>query len=177
MLYARVNGSFALWDPIRNYWHERSPRGGVRNIDVYRFSESDIWNGLEVELQNGSRQVVCNGLIRDWVTWQFVEGSEETFDTFTKVLNHVSPHIQETLKPGKPMKLPPDDRPIPTLDLPYGPVPVIHASAGIKRILAIAYLLVWAWEAHKQASKQLGGLPQSKFVIIVDEVEAHLHPQ
>ena len=54
---------------------------------------------------------------------------------------------------------------------------MIFLSAGIKRILSLAYLLVWTWETHKEASKNIGRPPQSKIVFIIDEMEAHLHPQ
>ena len=65
---------------------------------------------------------------------------------------------------------------MPTLKMPYGEVPVIILSAGIRRILSLAYLLVWTWEGHKSASRKIGKTPQSKIVFIIDEMEAHLHP-
>ncbi len=61
--------------------------------------------------------------------------------------------------------------------MPYGDVPVIFLSAGIKRILSLAYLLVWTWEGHKVASQNIDKAPQSKLVFLIDEMEAHLHPQ
>jgi predicted ATP-binding protein involved in virulence len=63
------------------------------------------------------------------------------------------------------------------LKLPYDDVPIVFLSAGIKRILSMAYLLVWTWETHKEASKNIGKPPQSKVVFIIDEMEAHLHPR
>jgi hypothetical protein len=33
--------------------------------------------------------------------------------------------------------------------MPYGPVPVTQAAAGMRRVLALAYLLVWTWEEHE----------------------------
>lgn len=57
------------------------------------------------------------------------------------------------------------------------PVPVIYASAAVKRILGLAYLLVWTWTEHQRMS-ELRGLPPARQVIfLVDEVEAHLHPR
>jgi len=55
-------------------------------------------------------------------------------------------------------------------------VPVVHASSGIRRIIALAYLLVWAWEEHKQAAKQLGETATSQIIFLIDEIESHLHP-
>jgi hypothetical protein len=61
--------------------------------------------------------------------------------------------------------------------MPYGQeVPVLHASAGIRRIIALAYFLVWAVEEHKQAAKQLGEPVTSQVTFLIDEIESHLHP-
>ena len=65
----------------------------------------------------------------------------------------------------------------PTLQCRSGPpVPVVHASAGVRRILALAYLLVWAWQEHLRASELLVRPPARQMIVLVDEVEAHLHP-
>lgn len=62
--------------------------------------------------------------------------------------------------------------------MPYGQeVPVIHASAGMRRIIALAYLLVWSWQEHVAACELRGEVPASEIVFLIDEVEAHLHPQ
>jgi hypothetical protein len=66
---------------------------------------------------------------------------------------------------------------IPTLVHPYGTVPIVFASAGIKRVLTLAYLIVWAWEEHKLQSQQAGRAEERQMVVIIDEVEAHLHPR
>lgn len=66
---------------------------------------------------------------------------------------------------------------IPTLVHPYGTVPVIRESAGIKRVLSLAYLIVWAWEEHKIRAKNLGRRQEQQLVILLDEAEAHLHPR
>ncbi len=65
----------------------------------------------------------------------------------------------------------------PTLQSRSGPpVPVVHASAGVRRILALAYLLVWAWQEPRRASELLVRPPARQMIVLVDEVEAHLHP-
>jgi hypothetical protein len=61
--------------------------------------------------------------------------------------------------------------------MPYGEVPVTHASAAIRRILALAYLLVWGWHEHRAASELLGEPPSESMTLLIDEVEAHLHPR
>jgi hypothetical protein len=82
------------------------------------------------------------------------------------------------MEPGEPMRVSVEDvRDIPTIKMPYGTVPVIHASAGMKRILGLAYLLVWTWYEHLQASKLRKRQPTDQIILLMDEVESHLHPQ
>lgn len=56
-------------------------------------------------------------------------------------------------------------------------VPVIHASSGMKRIIALAYLLVWAWQEHVNACVFLGQELTRQVIFLIDEIEAHLHPK
>jgi hypothetical protein len=44
-------------------------------------------------------------------------------------------------------------------------------------VLALAYLLVWSWEKHLEASEARGIPPEKRMVLLIDEVEAHLHPR
>ncbi len=72
---------------------------------------------------------------------------------------------------------PDDARDIPTLRLPYGEVPVTLCSAGMRRVLALAYVLVWTFEEHRAAAQLTGAAPLPHVVLLLDEVEAHLHPR
>ncbi|WP_437767795.1 hypothetical protein WMF27_17135 [Sorangium sp. So ce281] len=139
IFYARVDGSFSVWDPLRPAAHLQFPLGARSSGPVpgFHFAPSQIWNGLTADDHDGS--VLCNGLIRDWTTWQLRRDS--TFDLLTRVLEVLSPRPGETLRPGAittRVSLH-DVRDIPTLDMPYGNVPVVLASAGMKRILSFAY--------------------------------------
>jgi AAA domain, putative AbiEii toxin, Type IV TA system len=173
VLYAQVDGSFALWDPARNYWQKK---GGVDIQDrppAYVFDAREVWNGLKV-----GDKVLCNGLLADWTSWQKEHGGG--FGLLAKVLRALSPGGAEVLEPGKSFaRLSLDDvRDIPTLKMPYGQeVPVLHASAGIRRILALAYFLVWSWQEHWRASALLGQASATQVIFLVDEIEAHLHPK
>ena len=75
------------------------------------------------------------------------------------------------------MRIAGDSRLIPTIDHPYGTIPIVHASAGVQRIITLAYLLVWAWQEHQINSENLKKEPERKMVILIDEIESHLHPQ
>jgi hypothetical protein len=165
VLYIRTNGAFALWDPAR-----------IRSIELqsYVFDEEKLWNGL---LQGG--KPVCNGMIQDWVTWQLEAQTDEghPFHLLSKILARLS-HPDEPMSPGKPVRLYLDDvRKIPTIDLPYENIPVVHASAGMKRILGLAYLLTWMWTEHVQACSMIGWKPASRVVVLFEEPETHLHPK
>ena len=170
VIYARVDGGFSVFDTARNV----STAYNSRNVSTaYNFSQYTLWNGLKGE-QN---KVLCNGLIQDWVKWQN-QPDRTTFQLLSRVIEKLSPHPNEWMEPGEPMRVSVEDvRDIPTIKMPYGTVPVIHASAGMKRILGLAYLLVWTWYEHLQASKLRKRQPTDQIILLMDEVESHLHPQ
>ncbi|MBI3268539.1 MAG: ATP-binding protein [Planctomycetes bacterium] len=180
VLYARVDGSFAVADPARNFFKRKfSPpmptREGPDPPAAFHFRKEDVWDGLSLQ----PPYKLCNGLLSDWVVWQNDLGDPGAFAALKRVLEVLSPDPKERILPGdRPVKLSPTDaRPIPTLQLPYGTIPIVHASAGMQRILALAYLLVWAWTEHRSACATLGEAPLERMILLVDEVEAHLHPQ
>jgi hypothetical protein len=174
VLYAQVDGSFAIWDPARNYWLKKNNADIQDRQPAYVFSPQEIWNGLYDE---SHKIPLCNGLINDWANWQNKNGP--AFLHLLQVLQTLSPSEQEVLRPGELTRVSLNDaRDIPTLKMPYGQeVPVIHASAGMRRILSLAYLLVWAWEEHRQAAALLDQPPTSQIIFLIDEIEAHLHPK
>ena len=179
LIYAKVDGAFAVCDPARDYWVSSSNVDKPRTSSLI-FSREDVWNGLSTNY-GGRISYLSNGLIADWVYWQN-SPEQEVFNILKKVLLKLSPPDLETgslgpIEPGKPQKIPGDSRYIPTIKHSYGEVPIVYASAGVKRIVALAYLIVWAWEEHKMQSKLIRKDPERRMVILIDEIEAHLHPQ
>lgn len=172
VFYALADGSFAVWDPARNYWRSKGKEGKERPA-AYVFSPKEVWDGLQRE--DGTW--LCNGLIRDWAGWQKEKG--RAFDSLLAVLEVLSPSADEKFIPGNLTRISLDDvRDMPTLKMPYGQeVAVVHASSGMRRIIALAYFLVWCWEEHLKAKELLGEEPETKTVFLVDEVESHLHPR
>lgn len=165
VVYIRIDGGFSVWDPARNYWRRDPDRA-----PAYHFTAAKVWNGLSIE---GKR--VCEGLERDWVSWQ--EGNKPQFKALEKVLRVLSPD-NEVLRAGKPRRLYlGEGRDRPTLRLNHQEVPVALASAGVRRVLALAYFLVWAWYEHRVAARLLDRDPEDRFVILFDEPETHLHPR
>ncbi|MCC6555490.1 MAG: AAA family ATPase [Polyangiaceae bacterium] len=175
VLYIRTNGSFSLWDPARSHTllpDHTKPR--IISAAPYHFSERALWwDGLE---HDGKK--VCNGLLQDWVTWQLeAADSDEThpFHLLCRVLDRLS-HPEEKMRPGKPVQPYIDDvRKIPTIELPYETLPIVHASSGMKRILGLSYLIAWAWTEHVRASRLIGWSPSSQMVMLMEEPETHLH--
>jgi len=172
VFYALADGSFAVWDPARNYWKSKNEEIKERP-PAYIFSPKEVWDGLQRE--DGTW--LCNGLIRDWAGWQKEKG--RAFEYLVAVLEVLSPSTDEKIVPGGLTRISLDDvRDMPTLKMPYGQdVAVVHASSGMRRIISLAYFLVWCWEEHLKAKQLLGEEPERKTVFLVDEVESHLHPK
>lgn len=194
VVYLQADGSLSLWDSARTppspndilaapqkafagraYPGYSFPISNERQPFAYHFTPDSLWNGLEV---NG--KVLCNGLIHDWVRWQFSPEQDPTspFQILKRVLQHMSAHPEEQMIPAAPMRTSVEDvRDIPTLQMPYGIVPITHTSAGMQRIMSFTYLLTWAWYEHIQASKKRRQSPATSLILLVDEPESHLHPQ
>lgn len=163
ILYAQVDGGFSVWDPMRNYWTADAPD----RPNAFLFTPEEVWRG----------NAHCKGLIDDWALWQ--AGNDHSFQMLKQVIEALSPSLAERLVPGDLRKLTVNDpQRYPTLRMPYGEdVAVIHASAGMRRIIALAYLLTWAWQEHVESAKLRGDKPAREIVFLIDEIEGHLHPQ
>ena len=159
VVYARADGSFAIWDPAR--------RANPAQKPFLLLTREHVWHGDPGRIE---------GVVRDWGTWQRTPDSP--FELFLKVLARISPPELGKLAPGKPMRLPfVSHQEIPTISHPYGDVPIIHESAGVRRMISLAYVIVWAWHQHRFSAEFLGRAAERQLVVLVDELEAHLHPR
>lgn len=163
-VYARVDGSFAVWDPL----NRRQTQELTDAWPGIKFTREEVWDGKDDEIE---------GLIRDLVSWQLRPDQHQTFETFKSVLTHLYAPDFGDVAIGNPVRIPNDRREIPTFLHPYGQVPILFESAGIRRAITLAYLLVWVWEEHKVNANQQGKPEERQLVILVDEAEAHLHPK
>lgn len=171
VVYALADGSLCVWDPARSYWSASLERSGkyAKYQSAFVFTPNDIWNGLK---QDGNN--VCNGLIVDLLKWQDKDSFE--YDCMKFLLEELSP-ADFTMRLDEPTRISIDDvRDIPTIRMPYGVVPVLHASSAIRRILSLAYCLTWAYSEHKKACDIRGIRSTSQMTFLMDEVDAHLHP-
>lgn len=175
VIYAHADGGFSVWDPARNYWKKRG------NIDVqdrlpgYVFSANDVWDGLFAEIE-GVRTRVCNGVLDDWSAW--IREGGRTAEQMAELIKNLSPKGDD-LAVGPITRLSVNDaRNIPSLRTAYSScVPILYASSGVRRIVGLAYMLLWSWNEHCIAAEQLGEERTTQVVMLFDEIESHLHPR
>lgn len=158
-VYSAADGSFSIYDPSQ-------PQGRGKRRHAITLSQNDVWSG--------SKDI--EGIVRDWTKWQKAE-DQTPFSTLISLIERLSPEDLGLLKPGGNVRVPNDRRDIPTLQHPYGTTPIIFASAGVKRILALAYLITWCLHEHHLSAAQKEEAVLDHLFIIIDEIESHLHPK
>ncbi|MGK3970549.1 AAA family ATPase [Sorangium sp. So ce118] len=170
-LYARADGSFSVWDPIRNSKPANKTEQGLAR--GYHFSPQELWYGLHAR---DKITPLCRGLLEDAVSWRSERRS--AFERLQEVLKTFSPP-EAPIRFGLPKRFSlRDARTYPTLDLGYETnVFAVHASAAVKRVLGLAYALVWAVSEIQQAAPVAGFAPLDRVTMLIDELEAHLHPR
>ena len=178
VVYVHADGSFSVWDPARNYWSQPGDPHLKERRPAYVFTEAEVWDGLR-DTVDGRSVPVCNGLLHDWSRW--VQADDDNAGSMASALRALSPgpDSAQAIEPGAPMRLSVDDaRDIPSIKTDYaGQVPIIHASSGIRRVVALAYMLTWTRSEHRIASELRGDEPSRQVVMLFDEVESHLHPR
>ncbi len=164
VLFYHSDGTFAVRDPARN--------DGTTEAPVFVFSANNVWDGFE---QGG--KVISNGLIRDVAKWQLEKGI--ALEQFKAALKVLSPNQHETLELGELTRVSVSDaRDVPTLKMPYNQeIPVTQASSAIRRIIAFAYMIVWTWQEHLRINELTEWSGSQEIILLVDELEQHLHPQ
>ena len=179
VVYAHADGSFSVWDPARNYW-QRQGNAEIQGWQpAYVFTEAEVWDGLRSYV-NDRATPVCNGLLYDWSVWIGAK-NEDNARIMASVLKALSSEQgpDGVIEPGPLMRLSVNDaRSIPSINTSYaGPVPILQASSGIRRVCALAYMLVWAWSEHRIAADRRGEEASQRIIMLFDEVESHLHPR
>ncbi len=175
VIYAHSDGGFSVWDPARNYWKRRG------NIDVqdrlpgFVLSPQDVWNGLTVEV-DGKPTRVCKGILEDWSVWIREDGANAK--RMALVLKQLAPE-GDVIEVGALQRMSLNDaRDIPSIHTSYArDVPILNASAGVRRVAGLAYMLMWSWEEHLRAAARLGEKRTEQVVMLFDEIESHLHPR
>lgn len=175
VIYAHSDGGFSVWDPARNYWKKRGNIDIQERLPGYVFSVKEVWNGLEANV-DGKPTTVCNGLLSDWSTWIREKGGSAK--RMSEILGKLSPQ-GESLAIGPLKRLSVNDaRDIPSIRTAYSDaVPILHASSGVRRMVGLAYMLLWSWNEHVRAAELLGEKQTTQVVMLFDELESHLHPR
>ena len=191
VIYARVDGSFSVWDPARNYrLYRRNDSSEATSPPAYQFTASEaLWGlrgaenswgnqpGRQSSLFNTGRvPTLCEGLVADWRTWQVSE--DERFDLLCEILAALGPE-GEPLQPGRLVRPSVDDvRLLPSISMPYRTdVPITYAPAGVKRMALLAYLLAWTFSEHRAVAERIGQPLARQITVLLDEPETHLHPR
>jgi hypothetical protein len=180
VIYARVDGSFSVWDPARNYRLYQRADGGINESPAaYQFNASGVLEGIKrrvVETGREVEQTLCRGLIEDWVLWQL--SGDPRFRLLEELLARIGPG-SEPIRVGQPMQPSLDDvRSLPTIEMPYGrTIPITIAPAGVKRMAMLGYLLAWTLSEHEREATRIGQPVSKQMIILVDEPETHLHPR
>ena len=181
VIYAHADGSFSVWDPARNYGRRQDDADTQKRQSAYVFTEPEVWEGLRSHVDDRAPPL-CNGLLYDWSTWIRAK-DDRNASLMASALRMLAPAQggEGVIEPGPLMRLSVNDaRDIPSINTSYaGPVPILYASSGIRRVCALAYVLVWAWSEHQIAGRSLGAgeeAPQ-RIIMLFDEVESHLHPR
>ncbi len=177
VIYLRVDGGISVHDPLRegDEFRPWSRMGAFGLSNAFQFRDPDIWDGLE--LGGGEKASrACEGLVRDVVRWA-VEPKNADFELLAALVQQLAGEEQFRLTRRVGRVYIDDARDFPILVGPAGELPVIHAPAGLRRILGLAYLVVWAWREHKVVASLKKRPATESLVLLVDEVESHLHPK
>ncbi len=175
-IYLRADGGVSVFEPLKNQPENFVDSQHRPEEASLHFDSRSIWDGVE---RDG--RVLCNGLIRDLVHWQFSpdRGVESPFGIFERVLRKLS-HPDEPVKIGQPARVYVNDaRQYPTLEMPHERLPIHLAPSGLKSgyRLGLAYVLVWARTEHRSLAALTNTPAADHLDVLIDEVELHLHPK
>src|SRR5262249_37355518 len=100
VVHAKADRGFGVLDSFRVPGEKSAP--SLDDLLAARrsaFGPQEVWDGLFLQ----DKTVPCNGLIRDWVSWQFQKPA--VFDLFARALAILSPHPTEVIRPGPPQRV------------------------------------------------------------------------
>jgi len=175
VIYAHSDGGFSVWDPARNYWRTRGKEDVQETVPAYVFSPHEVWYGRTIDF-GGKSSLLCRGLIDDWAIW--IRENGQYAKAMASTLDLLAPR-DEHIEVGPLLRLSVNDtRDYPSIRTPYADaVRIVHASAGMRRIMGLAYMLMWSWLEHVHSADLQGLTRTNQVTMLFDEIESHLHPR
>jgi putative AbiEii toxin of type IV toxin-antitoxin system len=175
VIYAHSDGGFSVWDPARNYWRTRGKEDVQETVPAYVFSPHEVWYGRTIDF-GGKSTLLCRGLIDDWAIW--IRENGQYARAMAGTLDLLAPR-DEHIEVGPLLRLSVNDtRDYPSIRTPYSDaVRIVHASAGMRRIMGLAYMLMWSWLEHVRSADLQGLTRTNQVTMLFDEIESHLHPR
>jgi len=171
-IYFKSDGGCAIFDSLKvGNWSKEFTDASII------FREDEIWSGKKSNkyMPKDNIHALPNGLIADLTAWQESEDTKP-FESLRKIL-HFMGLPSEPLILGQPKRITKYSKGrIPTISSTQGDVPIIIASASVRRVLAMAYIMVWARNEHFKIAKELNRKTAMDVVFLIDEPELHLHP-
>lgn len=171
-LYAHVSGNFYVLDPALVHDSQR-PQAGCLVLN-----QSELMDGRSAK--EDPQATPFEGMVRDLVHWQAADPKRwAAFEAVLAVLNgRLTIGEAPAFCFGEPKRVHERDaRKFPMLKLPHGLVSLDLASAGMRRILSLAYVLVWAWHNHLEVAALRQKPSVWNLLLLVDEMDIHLHPK
>jgi hypothetical protein len=180
ILYAKSDMGVSVAHTMRS----SHPHEGERHRVFHRgfdFSAENIASGLLSPGDGNGHPAtrICRGLIEDWALWSESRPESESarrYETLREVVHSLFDKRDEVAVGGVARVYLDNQDHQPLLNMPYGPSAYRQWSASIRRIVNLAYILVWAWGDHVERARLTGTHPTNTVVLLVDEIEAHLHP-
>jgi hypothetical protein len=180
IIYQGSAGDFGVFDPVR--YPNNPPYASM-------YAEEELRDGTDGRVlrdghirrnNNFNRsqliKIPCNGMVNDIANW-YREDSVN-IRNMTKAIKILSDDNENPIEISAPKRISLNDsREIPHLITSGGIVPITIASAGVRRIISLAYAIVWAWHEHKIAADLTGIKPSRGLLLMIDEIETHLHPK
>lgn len=138
-------------------------------------TQSQIWSGFQQQAGRDFSEAVSNGIMTDVPRW--LRNGNNEIKLINKVLEKLSPDSDFTYQISESLTDPETNIIIPLLSHKLGTVPLNFSPAGIKKIISLAYILVWSLQRHNASRRKRGAERTSSITIMVDEIETHLHPK
>ena len=109
--------------------------------------------------------------------WKYDPHWSKVFHLFEEILETLSDGVESMQAGGAERLFVNNTEVYPMVSLPYGSIPVHQLSSGMRRIIEIAYLVVWAAAESATFQTMTQRKAKKSITVIVDEIEIHLHPK